>query len=177
MKLKKILLALPIMLVSLFSNAQALSNEESQLYALIMKYRKENGLPEIPLSAALTYVAQTHVKDLADNNPDTGRCNAHSWSANGDWTPCCYTPDHAQAKCMWNKPRELTDYKGNGYEIAYWNSDKAKAAEALASWKSSSAHHAVILNRDIWDDRWNAIGIGVYQQYAVVWFGKELDNK
>ena len=36
----------------------------------------------------------------------------HSWSANGSWTPCCYTADHARKECMWNKPGEITGGAG-----------------------------------------------------------------
>ena len=146
-----------------------------------MEYRKENALPVIPISRSLTYVAQTHAKDLAINRPDTGGCNAHSWSSAGNWTSCCYTPDHAQAKCMWNKPRELTSYKGNGYEIAcriYGSrGDISMSAEnALQSWKTSSAHNAVIINQGIWKNKWNAIGVGICKGFAVAWFGKEFEN-
>lgn len=101
------------------SYSQSLSDEETKLYDLIMEYRKANGLPNISISTSLTNVAQTHVKDLQNNHPENEPCNMHSRSANGKWTPCCYTPDHAQAQCMWNKPRELTSYNGNGFEIAH----------------------------------------------------------
>ena len=142
-----------------------------------MEYRKEKGLPQIPISVSLTFVAQTHVKDLANNRPNNGICNAHSWSSNGKWRACCYTADHARAECMWSKPRELTNYQGNGYEIACWSSADIDANQALAEWKSSSGHNAVIINQGIWKDQWNAIGIGIYQGFAVVWFGKEFDRK
>ena len=41
--------------------------------------------------------------------------------------------------CMWNKPRELTSYIGDGYEIAYWSSEGATAAAALNGWKKAGA--------------------------------------
>jgi uncharacterized protein YkwD len=152
-----------------------LSGVEKELYAGIMAYRNENGLSAIPLSASLSKVAQLHVRDLQENRPAGGRCNLHSWSkAYGD---CCYTSDHRRADCMWDKPRELTDYTGNGYEIAHWASDGATAASALQGWKSSSGHNAVMTNKSIWKDvTWNAVGIGIYREYAVVWFGKEADG-
>lgn len=152
-----------------------LSGMEQDLYAGIMAYRREQGLPAIPLSASLSKVAQLHVRDLQENRPASGRCNLHSWSkAYGD---CCYTSDHRRADCMWDKPRELTDYTGNGYEIAHWASDGATAASALQGWKTSSGHNAVMTNKSIWKDvTWNAVGIGIYREYAVVWFGKEADG-
>ena len=146
-----------------------------------MEYRYSKGLSKIPFSKSLTFVAQTHVKDLANNKPDLGDCNAHSWSNKGKWTPCCYTSDHARAKCMWDKPSELTSYKGSGYEIAC--GDNACCSEfimtadyALKSWKKSSGHNAVIINQGVWrNSSWKAIGIGIYKGFAVVWFGEERD--
>lgn len=179
MKPVKVLFTLILVLVSNTSFAQVLTDEEKKLYDLIMEYRYENGLPNIPISASLTYVAQTHVRDLAHNKPDIGNCNAHSWSSNGPWSSCCYTSDHAQAECMWSKPRELTTYKGNGYEIAYHygfgGQVKISAHMPLNGWKGSPGHNAVILNQGIWVNKWKAIGIGIFNGYAVVWFGQEYD--
>ena len=179
MRLKRILITLCLIFTSIISYSQVLTDEERKLYNIIMQYRKEKGLPDIPLSTSLTYVAQTHVKDLANNKPDIGNCNAHSWSSNGPWTACCYTPDHAQAKFMWSKPRELTKYLGNGYEISYWDgSENATADGALNVWKESPGHNAVIVNQGIWKNNpWKAIGIGIYKGYAVVWFGEESDSE
>jgi hypothetical protein len=175
---KNILVALLGVFFSFNSFAQVLNEEEKELYRIIMAYRDQIGLPKIPLSASLSVVAQTHVKDLAANRPDRNGCNLHSWSSNGSWAPCCYTPDHAQANCMWSKPRELTKYPGNGYEISHWDgSENATAAGALGSWKQSSGHNAVIVNQGIWSSHpWKAIGIGIYNGYAVVWFGEEADS-
>ena len=156
--------------------SQQLNQEEKKLYDLIMDYRKSKGLSKIPLSKSLTYVAQTHVNDLMLNRPDQGKCNLHSWSNKGKWSPCCYTDDHAKAECIWSKPRELTNYQGNGYEISSWYSDIISAEKALKIWKSSSGHNALIINNSIWKrHHWRAIGIGIKGNYAVVWFGKESD--
>jgi uncharacterized protein YkwD len=174
--MKKSFLLLSILLISINIQAQSLTQEEKHLYDLIMKYRKELKLPEIPLSKSLTFVAQTHVKDLKENKPEKGECNMHSWSSKGKWTECCYTDDHAQAECMWDKPREMTSYKGNGFEISYWSSAGATADEALKSWKNSPHHNDVIINKDIWKDKWNAIGIGIFENHAAVWFGNEIDD-
>jgi hypothetical protein len=62
------------------SLAQELSADEQQLYDFIMDYRKSMNLPAIPISQSLTYVAQTHSRDLAENRPDQDQCNLHSWS-------------------------------------------------------------------------------------------------
>lgn len=180
MRIKFYLITFFILLTSIISYTQELTVEERKLYNIIMEYRRENGLPIIPLSVSLTFVAQTHVKDLVNNKPDLGNCNAHSWSSNGSWTPCCYTSDHAQAKHMWSKPRELTTYKGNGYEIACGSNEccsnfNMTAEYALSSWKKSPQHNAVIINQGIWNSQWNAIGIGLYKGFSVIWFGNEIE--
>lgn len=161
-----------------------LSNSEMKLYNLVMEYRLQNGLPSIPLSASLCFVAQQHCKDLINNKPKTSVCNMHSWSSNGSWSSCCYTPNHKNAACMWNKPRELTNYKGNGYEIAFyvWSSASAtytaEPEEALKGWKGSPGHNDVIINKNIWKSaNWNSIGIGIYYGYATIWFGEEKDTE
>jgi uncharacterized protein YkwD len=153
----------------------ALTAEEQKLYDLIMEYRAFYKLPVIPLSPSLSYVAKVHVRDL-NAHPPKGSCNMHSWSDDGPWTPCCYTSDHARATCMWYKPRELTSYAGYGYEISMYYSLEVTAEMALATWKTSTGHNNVIINKGKWhDDTWSAIGIGIYKNYAVVWFGKESD--
>lgn len=159
------------------SVAQNLSNEEQDLYDIIMAYREIHQLPSIPLSEALTIVAKTHVKDLMVNHPNQGICNLHSWSDKGNWSPCCYTSDHSKVKCVVNKPRELTSYNSNGYEIAFWSSSTVNASGALNAWKKSKGHNAVIINRDNWHNyNWKAIGIAISGNYAVVWFGSALEE-
>lgn len=155
------------------------NSEESKLYDLIMEYRKANNLKSIPLSARLTLVAQTHAKDLAENYKfDPGnKCNPHSWSKNGKWTACCYTSDHKQAQCMWDKPKEIADYSGSGYEIAYYSSAGATAREGLEGWKLSPAHNPLLVNEGMWNKvEWKAIGIGIYGEYGIVWFGEVGDD-
>jgi hypothetical protein len=165
-----------LLFVALPAAAQPSQDQEEELYQLIMTYRRANGLPEIPRSPALTQVARLHVRDLEENHPDQGACNTHSWSAHGTWTSCCYTDDHAQAACMWNKPRELTSYKDNGFEIAHWSSAGVTPDGALRGWQGSKGHNAVILNQGIWNEKWNAIGIAIRGSYAVAWFGMKADD-
>ena len=150
-----------------------LTTDEQILYDMIMEYRKKKNLPAIPLNKDLTYVAQEHARDLMENQPDQGNCNLHSWSDQGDWTACCYTDDHAEAECLWNKPREMTEYEGNGYEIAAWNSAGATPARALRGWIRSSGHHELIINKGIWKSEWKSIGVGMNGQYTTVWFGRD----
>lgn len=156
-----------------------LSSEEKKLYDLIMDYRKTRGLPPIEISAKLTRVAQVHARDLADNYEfdPANRCNPHSWSRKGSWTSCCYTSDHKEAKCMWDKPREVAGYNSPGYEIAYYSSAGASAMEGLEGWKKSPAHNPLLINDGMWSKvTWKGIGIGIYKQYGIVWFG-ELEDK
>jgi len=162
-------------------NYDDLSADEQQLYDQIMEYRASNGLPPIPLSNSLTYVAKSHVYDLANNYTLNDTCNMHSWSSKGAWSGCCYTSDHAKASCMWDKPREMTPYSENGYEIAYGGCStsacaRVTAESALNGWKGSSGHNAVILNQGGWDKKWEAIGIGMNRNYAVAWFGRQQER-
>lgn len=154
---------------------------EWEIFQQINQYRAEKGLKPVPLSGSLTYVAQQHVLDLAENNPVSGRCNLHSWSSKGSWSPCCYTEDHKRAACMWNKPRELTNYPGEGYEIAYWTNEPlephAFATKALKVWKHSPGHNSVIINNYEWrSSDWKAMGVGYFKGYLVVWFGADPDD-
>lgn len=156
----------------------ALSPQERRLYELVMAYRASLSLPPIPLSPSLSYVAKTHVRDLEKHSSSVhGRCNMHSWSADGPWTACCYTDDHAQAKCMWYKPKELTGYTGYGFEISAMISGIAMTPErAIRIWQLSPGHNAVMINSGSWRRTpWNAIGVGIYRRYAVIWFGQEND--
>ncbi len=171
----KSLSLLVLMVVGITASAQTLSSAEQELFDLIMSYRKSLNLPTIPLSKSLTHVAQVHARDLALNSPTGGSCNLHSWSDKGPWTSCCYTDDHAKAECVWNKPSELTSYAGYGYEIAFWSSGGASAKQALEWWKGSPGHHTCIINKGIWKQPWKAIGICIFEDYALVWFGHEKE--
>ena len=151
------------------------TSEEFKLHRLINNYRASKNLPSVPLSRSLSHVAQLHVRDLS-KYPPRGRCNMHSWSPNGPWTACCYTSDHAQASCMWNKPRELTNYTGYGFECSQMHSAGTNAVSALRSWQGSTGHNAVIINQGMWSRQpWKSIGVGIYKRYAVIWFGREKD--
>lgn len=159
-----------------------LTVQDVELARLINAYRNQNGLPSVPISKSLTHVAQAHVLDLHLHRPDTGTdsrgmpCNLHSWSDQGNWSPVCYTSDHEYAAGMWNKPREITGgvYTGNGYEISHRSSAGATPDSALRGWQSSPGHNSVIIEQNNWGP-WQAMGVAVYEQYAVAWFGREAD--
>jgi len=159
-----------------------LTQVETELYRLISEYRTKKGLPEISLSASLSIVARTHAIDQAGNFREGSRCNMHSWSGKGEWSSCCYTADHKKAKCMWDKPRELTGYTGDGFEISFYSnypysSPAGFAKDILDGWKKSPGHNDMILNKGMWKKvRWQSIGIGIYGEFANVWFGEEEDS-
>ncbi|TVQ23366.1 MAG: hypothetical protein EA383_14220 [Spirochaetaceae bacterium] len=155
--------------------AVELTSEEQLLYDLIMEYRREHGLPEIPLSRSLTFVAQVHARDTAYNE-FSPPCNLHSWSDNGPWQGGCYTGDHANPGLMLDKPAELTDYSGSGFEISVFAPGGATAVSSLSGWQRSPGHDHVIRNVGTWSrSEWGAIGIGIYKTEAHVWFGSETD--
>jgi uncharacterized protein YkwD len=159
------------------------NSAESRLADMINEYRKSKKLPPIPLSASLTKVARMHAEDLDENFTAGRNCNLHSWSDDPRWSSCCYTPDHKKASCMWDKPRELTSYKGDGYEIAYFSNYNYKSEEeflkdALQGWKSSRGHNELLINGGKWKTVvWKAMGIAVQGDYVVVWFGELTDQE
>lgn len=162
-----------------FASAQAENAGESErLIDMIFDDRAENGLMAITRSPTLSRVAALHAADL-ERHPPRGRCNSHSWSANGAWTPCCYTRDHTQARCMWDKPREISRgaYTAEGFEIVCHNADGMTAQAAMACWRRSRQHRDVLLNRGVWRDRpWRAMGVAVSAHYAVVWLGEAPEH-
>ncbi len=156
---------------------KAPTEEEKKLHALINVYRNKWGLPSIRLSKSLCHVAQAHARDLFYYPPRVP-CNPHSWSTHGPWQSVCYTDNHEGAERMWSKPRELTNYHENGFEIVSWVSGNPSldSDSAMLSWQGSILHRAVILNQSVWSSfKWKAIGVGIYKNYAVVWFGEEED--
>lgn len=156
-----------------------LTDKEQELYDEINNLRRENGLSPLPLNMELTKVARAHVLDSIKNNPQTltdargKQGNLHSWSISNDWTGGAYTPDHKYAQMMWDKPRELSNYTGNGYEISTvsYGADHSPK-RAVDSWNGSSGHKAVILTSGKWN-KLSSFGVAIDGQYAHAWFGEE----
>jgi hypothetical protein len=154
--------------------------DQTELAYLINEYRKQNHLPEIPISWRLGLVATLHAADLNTYQPHVacgGQANLHSWSSHtrwdGQWKACCYPGDHSNAPCMWEKPKEIAGYSGAGYEIAYFGSGNGTPQSALASWKQSVLHNDVILNKAVWQPHpWKALGAACAGNYACAWFGE-----
>ncbi|MEM9219384.1 MAG: CAP domain-containing protein [Cyanobacteria bacterium P01_F01_bin.150] len=150
------------------SNLDKFSAEEADLYRLINQYRADNGLPPIAASKSLSTVANRHVLDLQENIGSI----THGWSdAEYDAT------DSSTWPAMWEAPQRLnTAYEDFGFENAFYSSAGATAEDAFRSWRESDGHNAVILNQDIWSNsEWNALGVGIYGDYAVMWVGEASD--
>lgn len=188
---RRISLLVAVLFVSGSAGAQyqpsgCLNSDEEQLAQLVNEYRAENALPPIPVGQNLTDVAQWHTADLAYASFVSGTfgqdpsCNLHTWYGipGAPYTTCCYTSDHAQAACMWNKPGEVSggSYSPYGFEIAAWGYSTVEAA--LDGWKNSSGHDDVILNNPPWNNyTWRAMGIGVdpINRWYFVWFADTVD--
>ena len=156
-----------------------LTEKEQELYNEINNLRKENGLAPLPLNMELTKVARAHVIDSNKNNLQTlkdsrgQQGNLHGWSISKYWTGGAYTPDHKYAQMMWDKPRELSNYRGDGYEISTVSYGAAHTpTRAVDSWNGSPAHKAVILTSEPWGNL-SSFGVGIDGGYACAWFGKE----
>jgi len=152
------------------------SEPEWKLFKMINEYRRQYDLPAIPLSRSLSFVANTHVKDLFFNHPDQEPCNFHSWSDKGPWKPFCYPGDETKKNSVWDKPMELTQYPGKGFEIVYWENNSAIIDSVISFWRSFDYFNSFLMNTGRWQGKqWNAIGIGICENYAAVWFGELTD--
>lgn len=155
---------------------QGCSAGGAEIVAAINAVRADNGLPAIALSSSMCEVAATHNQDLAAHAPHApADCNLHSWSNQGPWSACCYTSDHAQAQCMWDKPGELTVYPGNGYEVSAAGGGLTPQS-AVDLWLGSPGHRAVLLSEGAWaDPPWLALGADIQDGFAAAWFGHQVD--
>lgn len=174
-----------ILAILLFSGLQSicqlpdicLTKEEYRLYSLINEYRTKQGLPVIPVSRSLCYVAKIHARDLYFNRPDTGFCSLNSWSDKGLWTACCHSKNTPNPSCIVNKPAELTKYTGEGHEICYWDSEELQADTIFKFWLGIEPAMELLLNQEKWGDfNWNAMGVGLFKGYASVWVGEVHDT-
>jgi len=189
MKYKLFIQVLPILLIfgastiSIFSYSQkeipkefCISQEEFKLFNLFNDYRKTMNKPAIPLSNSLSFIADKHIKDLIQNKPDTNTCNFHSWSNKGEWTACCFEVELKDKSCMQKKPIELSNYPGIAHEIVYWENRNATAEKAFDQWRETLASQSMIINTKDWENhQWNAIGVSIEGNFAIVWIGEDLD--
>ncbi len=169
----------PILFADDLPKDYCMNNDEYKLFMLINEFRNENELSVIPLSASLSFVARTHAKDIFTYHPDTSICNLHSWSDKGNWTACCYNKYVQNQECMWEKPIEITNYNDKGYELIFYENDNTvKPENVINLWKRVKASSEMILTSGKWKNfDWNAIGIGIFEGYAIVWFGEKADKE
>jgi hypothetical protein len=167
---------LPVKQVMDVPQGFCITEAEWKLYRMINEYRRQYDLPPVPLSTSLCFVARTHVKDLFLNHPDEDPCNSHSWSDKGPWKPFCYPGDENKKGSVWDKPKELSKYNSKGYEIVYWENNAVLIDSVISFWKSIDYFNSFLMNTGKWQGkRWNAIGIGIFENYAVAWFGEVPD--
>ena len=159
--------------------AMGLTEKEAKLYYMINAYRESLGLPKLSFSKSLTEVARAHVRDSNTYTPENQvdsrgiKGNLHSWSGNGIWTPVVYTSDHEYQDKMWSKPREITNYTGNGYEISA-SGRRISPETAIDLWKDSPGHNQVMSTQGMWSDL-KTMGVSIDGHYAHVWFGSDVD--
>ena len=154
------------------------TQDEIILFNMINDMRRQNKLQPIPLSNDLCIVAHTHIDDLIKWKPQDNGCSLHSWSSSGHWTACCNSKDPAGIQCMKSKPKEITGYSGNGFELIFWGEDNATPADAADLWRQVDASADMILSRGKWKGyQWKALGVGLKEGYAVLWLGDKPDAK
>ena len=160
-----------------------MTQADISLATLANNHRAAHGLPRLTISKSLNTVAQWHVADskyAMDNNrfQANSSCNLHSWIGipNAPYGSCCYYPDHRNASCIWDKPRELTSYTGHGFELAAHGFSTVE--RAMTGFINSSSHNDVLLNRGAWANYpFKSIGVGVdlNRQVFYIWLGQETD--
>jgi hypothetical protein len=142
----------------------------------INKFRRENRMSEIPLSTSLSFVAKTHVADLQLNRPDTSICTTASWSDKGIWKSCCYNSYIHRPECMWEKPKELSNYPFRGYEIVYFEENLLQPDMVADLWFSVPEVVDFILGKGAHSDKkWAAMGVGIGENYLSLWMGQRTD--
>jgi len=155
------------------------SGECNELEDLVNKERRGSGLRPLHCDPHMRWVANRHIDDAIEGAkknlawPKERGCNAHSWLVK---FPCCYTGDHDNPDCMWDKPLELSGWDDrSGFEISV-SSDSPDwtwtPAAALSQWKSSPLHYDVIMGRGIWSDL-KTVGCALRNQYGHCWFSKK----
>ncbi|MCF6170388.1 MAG: SPOR domain-containing protein [Bacteroidales bacterium] len=154
-----------------------ISHQEQQLFERLNILLEAYGKKPLQASPSLYYVAKLHVGDLAQNHPDTSVCNLSSWSGNGDWTACCYTPYLPNQDCMWDKPKELTRYPYRGYELVSYFEDEFNVDSVISLWGNSRQVLDMLLtDGNFAKKKWVCMGVGMNSNYVSVWFGQREDR-
>jgi hypothetical protein len=147
---------------------------DQELVKLINDYRKKIDLPAIPISPALTKVAHTHLQDLIKNKPHVKSKNITAWSDKGKWTPGVPGQGGKQSwTIMWYKPREIADYEGLGFEMAFYGfGTKATVKEAMNLWTKDKSCLDLLRNEGRFKQEWKGIGAARGNGFYLVWFGQ-----
>lgn len=154
-----------------------ISIEEQLLFDKINLIREDYGKSSLDFSVSLSYVAEVHVNDLLENNPDTSLCNLSSWSDKGEWTSCCHNPYVPKQDCMWDKPKELTPYTYRGYELAAYYEDDFTVDSIIKLWSSSKEVLDMLLTEGNFSKKkWICMGLGFNEHYISLWFGQRADR-
>lgn len=171
-----VFLITPLIAQQFDSKQVCLNQSELRLAELINDFRKANKKPVLPLSTALSFVAQIHINDLQENRPDTSICLTASWSENGTWTACCYNKYIVNQECMWAKPKELTSYPFRGYELSYFQEELINVDSVFKVWmKSEDTKDMLLTAGNHYSKKWETMGVGVGDNYVSVWFGQRAD--
>lgn len=150
--------------------------DEYKLYQLINQYREKLSLDPIPLSKSLSYVAKTHAIDLSENYNASDDCNMYSWSDKGDWKPFCYPADQNRKNDIKDKANEISGYPGKAYEITYWDNTDVSPEDILSFWTGIEYTGSLISNASKFSSiSWKSMGVGINQDYVLVWFGEAED--
>ncbi len=154
-----------------------ISPQEQQLFDKLNMLLEEYGKKPLRLSASLSYVARTHVEDLAANHPDTSICNLSSWSDKGEWTACCYNPYLPDQDCMWDKPKELTPYPYRGYElVAYFQDSSSVDSVIRMLGNTKQALDMLLANGNFENKKWVCMGVAMNEHYVSAWLGQRADK-
>lgn len=156
-----------------------LNSEEVKLMKFITQFRLSQNLKPISLSSSLTTIAKIHLKDLEENSPSPG-CSYHSWSNRGEWLPCCHTNNLISMECSFLKPKELTDYKENGFELIYFEHEEniSVSERSIKFWKQNPEFNDFLSNKNEWKSmNWKAMGVAVSKRFGIIWLGTEKDTK
>lgn len=142
-----------------------ISPTERELYKIVNEYRVQNNLPQIPISEALSVLANRHLLDISLNI----KSFTHGWSN------CPYNiNDNDTWDCVFEAPKRLkVGYNDKGYENLYRNNGgNATPALALAAWKKSPMHNGLILNLENWKNiKFDAFGVAINGNLVALWFG------
>jgi hypothetical protein len=77
-----------------------------------------------------------------------------------------------------NKPQELTLYTGQAHELCYFDSHDIHIDTVFNFWFKVEQAKDILTNNRKWSFYvWQAMGIGIYKQYACVWLGEEKDTE